>query len=266
MRIIGLLLLLFSLNGSAQVFSVARYCGMGNTGVALQGLASLTANAAGLAVLTTPMAGVYYQEHALNTDIRTQGALIAVPSKLGVFGAHLSNYGIRRAYGELKAGITYAKDFGGHFFSALTVNYHQLRINNYGGSQTYSVDVGLQYRIRTNWIVGARLANPGYASYDYSVYAVIPVQFSLGTSYKLHDDLLLTSDLERVLYRKKTDFRTGLEYKPSQLISLRGGLGVNEFTQFCGFGLYYQKMILDLAAVIHPRLGVAPQLFLAYAF
>jgi len=239
---------------------------MGNTGTALQGLESLTSNAAGIVNITTPAAGVYYQEHFLNTDIGTKGFLVAVPSKLGVFGLHASNYGIGGTYSELKAGVSYAKAFGHHLYTALTVNYHQISVTNYGDSKAYSLDVGLQYRIDPNWLIGVLLANPGYAAYDYSVYAVIPVQLRLGTSYQLHDGLTLTADVERILYRQKTDVRTGLEYKPSAFVSFRGGIGFNEFTQFCGFGLLYKKMLLDIAAVIHPRLGVSPQLLLTYAF
>ncbi|GAA4806194.1 hypothetical protein GCM10023231_39250 [Olivibacter ginsenosidimutans] len=265
MYFINLLFILLSLNVSAQALSVARYCAMGNTGIALQGLESLSANAAGLAALDQSAVALYYQGHYV-ANTRTQGLLMAIPTHIGTFGVYLNQYGISGVYVERTVGATYAISFGQRLYTALTLNYHQLRITNYDSKQTYSVDVGLQYRIQDNWWVGAKLANPGYAAYDDALYAVIPVQLSFGTSYRVHQGLLLTGDMERLLYRKKTDVRTGLEYQLASWIYFRGGLGFDEFSQFCGLGLRHRKMTFDLATIIHPQLGFAPQLFLAYAF
>uniref|UniRef100_F4C1Y0 Outer membrane protein beta-barrel domain-containing protein n=1 Tax=Sphingobacterium sp. (strain 21) TaxID=743722 RepID=F4C1Y0_SPHS2 len=263
---LNLILLLTAINLSAQVYPAARYCAMGGTGNALQGVEGLTSNVAGIGSMTASRAGIYHQEHFLNTDIRTQGLLLAVPTKLGVFGSHISNYGIKDAYSELKANLSYAKRFGPQLSIGLALNYHQLQLREYGKNQAFSADVGLQFQVKPFWVIGARVANPGYASYNYSAYSVIPVIIGVGTSYQFHPNLLITADSEKVLYRDKVDFRTGLEYKPISWMSFRGGIGLNEFSQFCGFGFVYHKMILDLATVIHHRLGLSPQLLLAYAF
>ncbi|MEH6306601.1 hypothetical protein RYH73_13170 [Olivibacter sp. CPCC 100613] len=263
---LNLFLLLTALNLSAQVYPAARYCAMGNTGNALQGVEGLTSNVAGISSLTEVRAGIYHQAHFFNADIRTQGLLLAIPTGLGVFGSQITNYGIKDAYGEFKANFSYAKRFGPQLSIGLAMNYHQLQLSAYGKSQSFSVDVGLQLQVKPTWTIGARFANPGYASYDYDTYAVIPVIIGLGTSYQVHTNLLVTADTEKILYRDKIDFRTGLEYKPISWMSFRGGIGLNEFSQFCGFGLVYNKMNLDLATVIHHRLGLSPQLLLAYAF
>jgi len=260
------ILICFSFSARGQIFSAARYCAMGNTGTALQGLESLTANAAGIAELSAPTVGVYYQQHFLSTSIRTQGALLALPTKWGVVGMNLMDYGIRQTYSELQARATYARHFGHRLYAALTVAYHQLHVHQYGTSRAYTVDVGLQYRIQPDWLVGVQLSNPAQAAYDYSLYAVIPVYLRIGTSYRLHQHLLVTADLEKVLYRKKNDARAGLEFQPNDWIRIQGGIGLNELTQFCGFGASYKHTIFQLTAVVHSRLGVSPQLFLAYAF
>lgn len=268
MRVVflNLFLVFTAINLSAQIYSAARYFAMGNTGNALQGIEGLTSNIAGMSAMSESKVGLYHQEHFLSADIRTQGLMLAIPTKLGVFGSHISNYGIKQAYSELKANVGYAKQFGKQLSIGLAINYHQLQLYTYGKNNTFSVDVGLQFRVTPSWLIGARVVNPGYASYDYSTYAVIPVIVGVGTSYQLHANLLVTADSEKVLYRNKMDFRTGLEYKPISWMSFRGGIGLNEFSQFCGLGFIYHKMVLDIATVVHHRLGLSPQLFLAYVF
>lgn len=260
------LLLLFSPSLFAQVNPVARFSGMGNTGTALQGAGALSSNPAGITVLEKPQVGLYHQEHLLNTDISTKGGLFVLPTRYGVFGMHLSSYGITGTYGDLKLGTTYARPFGRYFSTSLTLNYHQLRIDKYGGSEAYSVDVGIQYLITAYWLIGAHWANLGRTAYDRTVNATIPTHLRIGTSYNVHTNLLVTADFEQIWNKKAVDARSGLEYKPINWLSFRGGLSIRDLKRFCGFGVFYNNLLLDMATIIHPRLGLSPQMFLAYAF
>lgn len=263
---INLLLLFFSLHVSAQVSPVARYHAMGNTGTALQGLESLTSNNAGIAGLSTATAGAYFQTHTQYRAIRNIGLLVAIPSSLGTLGLQVSRYGMQDIYRETKAGLSYAKSFGHHLFASIRANYQELHLAHDGKGTAYSFDVGLQYQIRQKWWLGAYVTNPLSAAYNYATYAVIPIEMRLGASYHLHTGLTLTADIEKVLYKQKTDLRTGIEYKPNAWLCLRGGMSASDFTQFCGVGLSYRKVILDMAATVHTHLGLSPQILLAYAF
>lgn len=265
-KIITLPLLLSSYCLVAQVNPAARLSAMGNTGTALQGVGALTSNPAGISTIKKFQAGLYYQEHFLNTDISTKGGLLVLPTKYGVFGTHVSNYGIAGTYGDFRLGGTYSRLFGKQFSTSLTTNYHQLQIDKYGGSKAVSVDVGMQYAINGHWLIGAHMANIGRVDYDRSVNTTIPTHFRLGSSYNVHSNLLVTADVERSLMTKTLDVRSGLEYKPITWICFRGGLSIYELKQFCGFGVFYNNLLLDMATVIHPRLGLSPQMFLAYAF
>jgi hypothetical protein len=260
------LLLLFSSSLFAQVNPAARFSGMGNTGTALGGVAALTSNPAGVTCLAKPQAGLYYQEHLLNADIRTKGGLVVLPTKYGVFGTHLSSYGITGVYGDFKLGMTYARLFGRDFSTSLTFNYHQLRIDKYGGSEAYSVDLGVQYFITECWLVGAHWANLGRTAYDRRANTTIPTHLRFGSSYNVHKNLLVTADIEQIRSTKGIDARSGLEYKPIAWLCFRGGVSMRDLKRFCGFGVFYNNLLLDMATIIHPRLGLSPQMFLAYAF
>ncbi|QNL49159.1 DNA-binding protein [Olivibacter sp. SDN3] len=250
----------------AQINPAARFSGMGNTGTALQGLSALTSNPAGLITLKKLEVGTYYQAHFMQSDIRYQGAVVAKPTKLGVLGAHVSDYGITGTYSELKLAASFARHFGQLLATAVTVNYNQLRIDKYGGDQLFSVDIGLQCYLNTNWTVGVHMSNVGNVKYHNTAHAAVPAQVKLGTGYRVNTNLLLTADVDKIISTERVDVRAGLEYLPISWISFRGGLAVDEFKQFCGIGLFFKGIFLDMAMVIHPKLGLSPQTFIAYAF
>ncbi|HNK42135.1 MAG TPA: hypothetical protein PL002_13190, partial [Flavobacteriales bacterium] len=64
----------------------ARFAGMGNAGLTLVDLWSVSANQAGLAGINTVTAGVYAENRFLLKDLNFFGAAVAIPTKGGTFG------------------------------------------------------------------------------------------------------------------------------------------------------------------------------------
>jgi hypothetical protein len=260
-----LLLLMFSLNAKAQVNYGARFAGMGNTGTALQGASSLISNQAGIANLKSPILSFSFEKPFLGVDIKSQSALFAFPFKLGVLGYTISNYGIPNAYSSLKSGLSFARMFGPQLSMAITVNYHQLKIPNYGSNNTFYIEFGVQYILKENWILGAHIDNPGRFGYENNGHYDIPTVFRLGNSYQFSDQVLISID-GKYLLNENLDGSLGIEYSIIQWLKLRGGVSLNHFQQHVGFGFSYQDFLFDAAAIIHPRLGVSPQITLSYVF
>jgi hypothetical protein len=77
--------------------------------------------------------------------------------------------------------------------------------------------------------------------------------------------LLITTEFEKVL-NANADFKAGVEYKLIKIVALRGGISVNPFKQFAGFGINYKKVLVDFAVASHPVLGYSPQIALGYEF
>jgi hypothetical protein len=87
----------------------------------------------------------------------------------------------------------------------------------------------------------------------------------LGAVYKFTDKVLLNSGVTKTL-KSVTDLRCGLEYAVVNWLAFRGGLGVNPFRQFAGFGYQLNDLKVDAAASSHPFLGISPQIALSYEF
>lgn len=260
------LLLLFCFStAKGQVNPGARFTGMGNAGTALQDVYSLSTNPAGTANLKSPIIGLGFEEVFLGVDIQSQHALAVFPTRVGVFGYAVHNYGISNVYSSLKSGLSMAKMFGPQLAMAITINYHRLQIPSYGSDNTFSVEFGVQYIVKEKWILGAHVDNPGRFGYERQDYYIIPTVLRLGSSYQFSDQVLISID-SKYYSNENLDGSIGLEYSMVEWVKLRGGISVNHFQQYIGFGFGHRNFLFDAAAVLHPLLGVSPQIGLSYAF
>ena len=259
-----LILLLISYKSLAQTYVGPSYQAMGYTGTALQGIYSLTANPAGLMGLERIVVSLDYQHHFLTTDITTQAALLGMPTRLGTFGLAVTRYGLKRAYDETKAGLSFARQFGPRFSVGMSASYHQLYIPSYLHTFSLSVDMGMQYRFEQGPIVGFQYTNLGNAGYGADVYGSIPSFVRVGVSYPLKG-VTIAGD---VAYRMERALggHLGVEYSVGEILCLRGGVSINPMQQHAGFGVRWLHFEFDAAATFHPRLGTSPQIGICYAF
>ncbi len=259
-------IILFSLSFfcSAQSNHGSRITAMGDAGLALQDVWSTQKNQAGIAALKNPMIAVGYESRFNIKELSVQSAVVAIPLKKISLGASFQSYGVD-AYREIKTGLSLAKAFGPKLLIALSVNHHQLKINNYGNAHSFSVEAGLQYELSPHLWLATHVANPNQSNYGDQQDQTIPAHIQFGGSYVFSDQLLICAEIEKVL-DAQIDFKTGLEYKIIDLLALRGGVSANPFKQYAGFGLRYGNLDLDFAIASHPVLGLSPQISLGYEF
>lgn len=259
-----IILLLISYESMAQTYVSPSYQAMGCTGTALQGIHSLTANPAGLVGLERATVSLGYQQHFLTSEITTQAALLGIPTRLGTFGATGYRYGLSGAYDDITGGLAFAKGFGPSLSIGMMANYHQLFVPRYLVVYSFSVDVGVQYRLADHATIGLQYTNVGHADYGEDVYGFLPAHIRVGGSYRLG---LVDMALDAVYrFQQEPGAHVGLAYRIAAPLSLRGGLSVNPMAQHAGFGIHWQGFAFDAAATFHPRLGTSPQIGISYAF
>ncbi|HYK77890.1 MAG TPA: hypothetical protein VEV16_13005 [Daejeonella sp.] len=264
MKYLPWIFILMTLSVSAQENAGPRLTALASAGVAVQDVWSLKQNQAGSAALQKVVLALGYQQPFAGQELSVQSALLAMPYQKGTWGLSFQRYGFS-VYSEQQSGLSYARKFGDKLFAALTFNYHQLKISGYGSAQTFSVSAGMQYQPVENLWMGAHIANPGRSGYKQKVEALIPVKIEFGTAYRFSDKVLVAGSWTKEL-NSNTDAKTGLEYKPIIWLDLRGGISVNPFKQYAGFGLNAQKFRFDAAASFHPYLGYSPQIAFSYEF
>lgn len=264
MKYLFLLLILFYTSVRAQKNPGPRSVAMGSAGVALRDIWSLQQNPSGIAVIEKPKLGIAYERRLLDQELSTQTALFAFPYSKNVFGFSFERYGFTE-YREQNAGIAFARKFDNSLSLAIGFKYHQLSIEGYGSSKAFSAEAGFQFDVTEKFTLASHIANPGRSRYEDLTGSNIPVRLSFGAAYRFSNKVLMISDVRKVL-NSSTDLRFGLEYTMIQWFSLRGGVSVNPFKQYAGFGFNYNHLTVDASVSSNPLLGYSPQIALCYEF
>lgn len=260
---IGILLFL-SIPAFCQFNYGPRITALANAGVAMQDVWSAHSNQAGLAGLESTQISMAYENRFGVKDLSTKSAVFALPFKNYVVATSFTSYGVE-SYAETKTGLSLAKSFGNKLHLSINGNFHQIKITNYGNANSFSVEVGVQYKVMPNLWLASHIANPNQSKFEESTDQIIPAHLQFGVKYIFSKQLMICGEIEKIL-DGNTDFKTGLEYEILDFFSLRGGFSVNSFKQYAGFGLNYQKIELDFAISSHPVLGFSPQISLGYEF
>lgn len=243
----------------------SRLTAMGNNGAAIADIWAIQSNPSGITAIRSPAVSLNYLKHLFSDEITTQGLVAVIPFDKNFVGTSFQRYGFSE-YFETKIGLAYAKKFGNRLSIAINANYHQLNINNYGTSNGFSVDVGALYQLDNEFTIGAFISNPSKQKFNAAfASAKIPTSFNIGLSYQASDKVILATSISKIL-NQTIDASVGVDYKMFNLLSLRGGLSVQPFKQYAGFGFNYRRFLMDMATVYDANLGYSPQITIGHAF
>ena len=242
-----------------------RLTAMGNNSAAIADVWAIQANAAAITALKRPIVSINYIKHFLSEEVSTQGLVAVIPVENNFISVGFSRYGLS-SYNQNKISFAYAKRFGNQFSMAMTANYHQLKITNYGSSNGFSADVGFYYKFSETFNFGAYITNPlkqGFANAEVSI--PIETSVNIGASYLVSDKVLMAATASKLL-KNAIDVRLGIEYQIAMPLALRAGVSAKPFKQYAGFGVNFNKLLIDFATIFDNNLGYSPQIALGYAF
>ncbi|WP_443947196.1 hypothetical protein ACJVDH_08805 [Pedobacter sp. AW1-32] len=251
---------IFSL--SAQNILGSRLTAMGNNDTSVPDVWALQGNGAAITEIKQTTVSLNYLRYLFSNELSAQSFAMVIPLRNNFLGIHLQRYGFSE-YNESKMGFTYAKKFNQLSF-ALTANYHQLTIKNYGSATAVSVDAGALYTFNNQFIIGGYIKNPFRQNYfATNLTTEILTSYTVGFSYIASDKVMLATSISNTR-QQAVDSRFGLEYKIHTTLSLRCGTSLKPFKQYGGIGLNYKKIAFDFAVANDNNLGYLPQISLSY--
>lgn len=263
-RVIFLLLLCST--SFAQTFNAASFMGIGNTGVALKSIYSITNNPAGLVGMANVELALAVQSNFVSSELSTQAFYLGLPvQKQGAFGIGIHRYGLAGVSSLVTLSSVYARSFGDFFSTSLSFNYHSFSIANYGNDNTFSIDLGFQVQLVDQLRMGLIIKNISQEMFLEDIDQYLPREIALGIKYDIANAIFLSSD---VYYDplQKVRIRTGLAYEIDNVIFFRAGVASGPIQYYLGIGLNVDKFRIDCATSFHPQLGSSPQIALSYAF
>lgn len=265
-----LIILLFSIiyasNLSAQFNDNAggRSTGMAGAYVALHDGWSVFHNQAGLASVESMDAGVYYENRFGLNALSDKGLFVAARFGKGVFAGSYHSFGYSE-FASSKGGLAYAMGLGEKLDVGIQLNYYAIRLGeNYGRAMAVSAEGGFLYRLNSKLTLAAHISNPNRAKLSDYLDERIPAVFRMGGTYRFSKQVLLTGEVY-----KDTQFdaaiRTGIEYRISESIAIRGGFASAPRQFTFGFGWKLTQWMFDMAAAYHPVLGFNPHVSFTYS-
>jgi hypothetical protein len=244
----------------------ARFAGMGHASTTLIDLWSVRANQAGLAGLEHPVAGVYYQQHWLSSDLAMQGLAFALPFGKGCFAMNANSFGGNDLFTERQFGLAYAMRLSDRVRVGVQLDYLDLRFTeNYGSTSTVTAEAGLQAKLNDALTIGAHIYNPNQARLGGPYDEKAPTLFNAGLGYQFNRQVLMTAQVEKDIDRDER-YRVGIEYRPIEVLYVRTGISTGPVQGHFGAGLHLKKLDIDLAVAAGSQLGTTPMINLNYRF
>lgn len=260
-----LTLIIMNSPGFTQNITGARLVSMGNTNVAVNDTWNFTGNFKQNSQHRNPIIAIGYAKYFYQNELSNQTLKFILPLKKYEIGFGFQRYGIAE-YNEITTGTSLAKNFGDQFSIGLRVNYHQLKIQNYGNTIGFSLDAGMMYHLNHQLTIGVNINNPSKQTYNNSnVPIYLPSDIKIGAAYQAANKILIASTLTKNI-DKEYNIGLGIDYQLLEILSLRGGISIKPFKQYGGIGINYKKFMLDLAVESDPYLGYSSQIGVAYAF
>ncbi len=244
----------------------ARFAGMGHANLTLVDLWSVRGNQAGLAGLEHPVAGAYYQQHWLSSDVAMQGLAFALPVGKGCFAASASSFGSGGLFNEKQFGLAYAMKLSETFRVGVQLDYLNLRFGeNYGSSSAITAEAGIQAKLSDHLWIGAHLYNPNQAKLGGPYDEKAPTVFGAGLGYTFNEQVLLCAQAEKDIERGE-QYRVGIEYRPAKALFVRMGISTGPTQAHFGAGVRVKTFEIDLAVAARSQLGITPMFNLNYRF
>lgn len=253
----------------------ARQSGMANAAVTLHDFWAVSHNQAGLAHMQNMGAGFYFENRFQTRELSLGAAAFVMPVNAGVFGLSMTYFGFS-LYNEGKVGFAYARPMSDRLSVGLQFNYLFLSIGEgYGSRSNYALEAGVIYELLPGLHIGTHIYNftrSKIASVDDLYDEHVPTIIRFGLSYAFSEQVLITAETEKDIDRDP-GFRAGIEYRLTDHIYARGGIGTsrrsdgtNAMLNAFGFGLETGGLRIDLSASYHHVLGYSPQAGIVYTF
>jgi len=236
--------------------------GMGFTSVGFANDWSAVNNQAGLAFLDQTTVGVYAENRFLLSELSLFSAQAAVPTRSGTFGLGLSYFG-DELYNETFLRLGYGRMLIEDLSFGVELDYVGIGAGQFGSLGAFTFGLGILYNINEDFSIGAHYFNPLNVSLTAEEGDILFSNLRIGASYRPSEKLLFTLEGEKPIVDPLIG-KVGLQYLLTDAFTARIGYASNPDLITGGVGFEFSNLFIDLAASIHPDLGLSPHLSIHY--
>ncbi|GEM_PF-6922668 len=225
---------------------------------------SVTGNQAGLAYVNKSVGGLSYSNRFIKYNISTLGFSVAVPVYSGTLGLGVNqlrfNSFINRDYT-----ISYGMLLTKRMCAGIGIVYKHISQGEYYGSiNAMYISVGSMLNITDRTSLGVLFYNPTQIKLRYLSKEQLPFISAFAVKHIISNKINIYGQFD-IAYKSRYILHMALEYKPTKSLIIRGGVKTNPGTYSIGIGYKIKGVVLDIAFVIHPVIGVYPEISMSVA-
>jgi hypothetical protein len=226
---------------------------------------SFTSNQAALAQIKTGGIGIFGERKFLLAENSNYGIAAAFKTKqLGNFGVQI-NYAGFTNFNEQKVGVAYARSLGSKIDIGAQFNYYGYKIPAYNNASTINFEIGAIAHVSEKLNIGLHVYNPVAGKLDKAGEEKLSSVYKLGFGYDASDNFYFSTEIVKE-ESQSLNVNAGVQYHFEKKFFARAGFRADNSTGYAGAGFLYKNLRLDIAASLHPQLGVSPGLLLIYNF
>ena len=222
---------------------------------------SFVGNQASLGGLKNFCAGVYSERKFMLADLTTYQLVYALPTSTGNFGLQANYFG-SSSYNQSAVGLAYARNLGKVDVGA-QFNYEQVKIPGYGNASAINFEGGAILHVSDQFQTGIHIYNPTRVSLGKNGEEKLPIVYSFGMGYDASEKFFIGTEIEKV-EDQPVNVNAGLQYAFDQKLFARAGIMSSTSSFYLGLGFLWKKLRFDVAASLHPSLGITPGLLMIY--
>lgn len=155
-------------------------------------------------------------------------------------------------FNQMRVSALVADEFG-FAKAALRVNYHQFYLQNYGYRSAITLDLGGVFTLSDKLSMAMVFQNITRAKLIAESESPLGSLVQLGLSYHPIEKFRIDTQLEKSI-EQSLILRVGLEYKATNLISIRTGFSPARLAS-AGLGFNWEKITIDIAGQYQQALG-----------
>ncbi|MBC8277265.1 MAG: hypothetical protein H8E46_03475 [FCB group bacterium] len=184
-----------------------------------------------------------------------QSSLAYYTSKeVNSFSVILSDFG-NKVYREDALTVNYSRELRGGFSACAGISNYYLSLNGLGSDYTAGLNGGLSWSPGEMWNIGASVMNINDPSLGEQKDR-IGRKYACGFGYFPAESIRLFGDVVKE-DRFPADFRAGLEFALSEIVTIRAGVNSPEPQLSGGFSVYHQRFSFLYAFRNHNYLGAS---------
>jgi len=241
----------------------AKSSSLGFASNSLTGIHAINNNQAGLARVQN-FEALFSTEQRFGIE-QLNHSFLAISKRIlsdNIFGLFISSYGID-ALKQQQISLSYARSMSQRLNIGLAFDLFLIDAKEYGKSNNYTINAGIQYELNDRFLVGLHITNPVKSSVNEN--SEIVSSYDVGLKYVVTNKVDLYAQVEKVSgYNVSAAF--GIDYEIHQMLRLRVGASSAASTIHFGMAIPLSDQInLEGSAYRHPSLGLTPGLSVNYA-